>query len=58
MEGPGLGFCPELWINSLKLNIKILLLVEPFFVNPRMLVLLQFRFCKYILIRESNILAF
>lgn len=55
MEGPGLGFCPELWINSLKLNTKILLLVEPVPVNPCMLVLLQFRFCKYIV--KSNILA-
>lgn len=51
MEGPGLGFCPELWINSLKLNTKILLLAEPIPVNPRTLALLL----KYLSI--SDVLA-
>jgi len=49
MEGPGLGFCPELWINSLKLNTKILLLAEPIPVNLRACVLkIYLKFYFYI----------
>lgn len=51
MEGPGLGFCPELWINSLKLSTKILFWVMSFCTKFTSL-------CRNIFFNKNNLLAY